>query len=127
MKRIRFVVSAVTLLLLTGFVPGSSTSVVNACSGTVRVVYQTAAHPEPISVLLRRGRSLEASGDYSVITLLSVTFPTGRNEKLSSNDLNQLKSNSKLARGVWWIDDRGIGYISMRDANVRKRRLFGRL
>jgi hypothetical protein len=126
-KLTRSAIALTAVFLLTGFVPGSSTSCVNATSGTITVACKTESHPNQAVTKLDRGNSFELSGDYSPLTWLQIKYATGTTITLSLGDLRRAREASTIRRGVWWIRDGGVDYISMREANIRKRKLFGRL
>ena len=126
MKRCLFVcVASIVAIALTGFVPGSANYFVNGSSNVIGIECHTVSKSYPGTFGMAVGSRLGISGDYSELTLLIVKYTGGKVIKLDKGDLERIKGASHLSRGVWWITDLGVSYISNRDANIQQRRLTG--
>jgi len=128
MTRRRVNLIAVALLVsanLSAFVPGSTTTFINASNHVIRIQCKTVNRSYPSPMPLGRAQRLGLSGDRGDLLSLTVKYATGKSVRLDHRNLNRIKAASGLSHGVWWITESGVDYISSRDANVRQRRLTG--
>jgi hypothetical protein len=111
---------------LAAITPGGSYNLFNASSSTVEIQTGTVDHPQRKPWDLPRGFGDGGSGDHSALIYLRVKYPSGRVIIFDAQKIVSIKASRPLG-GAWWVDDDGITYISSRDANLRRKRLFGHL
>lgn len=102
--------------------PGGSYTVLNASSGPVWLQCGTVARPLEEPWRLARGFGDNGSGDHTELILLRVRYANGRRITFDAEHLRRTKAASGFRNGAWWIDDRGVTYLSSREANIRWRR-----
>jgi hypothetical protein len=112
----------VVAVALCGFVPGGRNVFWNASSGTIAVAYQSSTIG-PIKTHLRRGTSLDMSNDKGEVISLRITYPDGRVQIFTADELQRLKVLSHADSGIWWITDQNVRFLSTRDG-VRERAKF---
>jgi hypothetical protein len=74
---------------------------------------------------LGRAQRMGLSGDYGDLISLTLNYSGGNSVKFNRQWIDRLKAAAGVSKGVWWINESGIEYISGRDANIRQRRLTG--
>ena len=111
---------------LTAITPGGSYNLFNASSSAVEIQTGTVDRPQQKPWDLPRGFGDGGSGDHSALIFVRVKYPRGRVITFGAQKIARIKASRPLG-GTWWIDDDGITYISSRDANLRRKRLFGHL
>ncbi len=108
-----------------GFVPGSNTTFVNASPNVIGIQCETTAKLYAQKIGLNRGGRLGLSGDYGDLISLTVSYSGGHSMTLRRRDLAARKAAARIRKGVWWITESEVRYISGRDANIWQRRLTG--
>jgi hypothetical protein len=91
----------------------------NGSSSWVRVELNTVMNPHEKPFLLQSGGGNSGYRDDTEFLSLRVIYPSGKVITLDRRAIRQIKRTSKFRRGIWWIDDSGVRYISRRDANLR--------
>ena len=115
------VIAAVTA----GFAWGGNNRFVNASSGPVSIHYRSTTGSYSGDVI--RGGGLRITTDSGELISVKVTYRDNHIVKLDAGDVRRLKAMVVGTRGVWWVEDSGVSYISSKEASTRQRRLFGKM
>jgi hypothetical protein len=98
--------------------PGSNTIFLNSTGGVVSIRCQTATKQYREQIAIRRGHRFDLSGDYAELISLTLKYPDGRAITLGQNELEAAKAKAHFRKGVWWIVDEGVQYISEHQATL---------
>src|SRR4051794_36552957 len=97
-----------------------SYSLRNASSSDVYVTLNTVLNPTEKPRLFQRGWGESGYRDDTEFLLLRVTYPNGKVVTLDRDAIRHIKHTSRFRRGVWWIDDSGVSYISKSRSDARR-------
>lgn len=125
-QRYVIIIGALILVFLSAFIWGGRNNFINGTRQVVSVRYRSTEKIVDKPIQIQPGSGLILTDDNGILIRVRITYHNGNVVDLAEGDIHGIKAKSELSRGVWWITEKGIEYISDRESLRRRKRIFGK-